>query len=68
MRPAILELIEIAGLIIYKYIHKQFYVEGASLLDYSRYIDPEDWEMTMMIPMTEFDGNESLNIATDQNP
>lgn len=42
--------------------------EGARLLDYRRYIDPEDWEMTMMIPMTEFDGNESLNIATDQNP
>ena len=35
---------------------------------YRRYIDPEDWEMTMMILMTEFDGNESLNIATDQNP
>ena len=38
------------------------------LLDYRRYIDPDDWEMTMMIPMTEFDGNESLNIATYQNP
>lgn len=25
-------------------------------------------ELTMMIPMTEFDGNESLNITTDQNP
>ena len=42
--------------------------KGARLLDYRRYIDPEDWEMTMMILMTEFDGNESLNIATDQNP
>lgn len=42
--------------------------EGVRLLDYRRYVDPENWELTMMIPMTEFDGNESLNIATDQNP
>ena len=42
--------------------------EGVRLLDYRRYIDPENWELTMMIPMTEFDGNESLNITTDQNP
>lgn len=42
--------------------------EGARLYDYRRYVDPENWELTMMIPMTEFDGNESMNIATDQNP
>lgn len=30
--------------------------------------NPETWDWVMTIPQTEFDANEALNIATDQNP
>jgi len=30
--------------------------------------DPESWDWILMIPMTEFDGNQSLDYDRDQNP
>ena len=30
--------------------------------------DPESYMWVLTIPQTEFDGNASLNLATDQNP